>query len=577
MVVLGSTVTTFDLASSRIRFAWPSSFAGDEEAYLMVINSALFDFDLDLGDDYQRVLAGGVEAGRHFAGQRFEHHTVLVDNDSGAVRSWFDVFDPRRPCAEASCTEPFYRLRNAPPGFQHYRERPAHQPLMPAIVATVLMPARVAGVLSKQDVERATPMVIALFVVACLWMTFFALRSAGVREPWALLGSALLATSALLPYAKSYYPEAIVACAMSGALYSAQRTRPVRTAAWLAVTCAIRPLFALVAAVWALYLFVRWARAAWLRFVVALAVFGVVVVAGNYVQSRTFVLTGAFGWVTRDPWTGLTSALVGDVTGVVRFVPWTALALVAAMAWLLRARSQPPVALVLAAVSVFAVLVPLSFYAGAGGEAPSGDCYGPRYLVGVLPALAIVLAGFAGGLHRWQRTAAVLVVTLAIVSGREAITASLRYRDGAVWREPPGTGWRDIQCGLRQATITQFAAILQPEQTAVRVSRGATIRVRTQLTNGGIETWYACSSSMPKSVHASYHLLDASGAELVRDGVRTDLPASVPPGRSTTVNVEIVAPREPGDYVATLDLVQEGVAWFSSRGTITPRVTLHVE
>jgi hypothetical protein len=37
------------------------------------------------------------------------------------------------------------------------------------------------------------------------------------------------------------------------------------------------------------------------------------------------------------------------------------------------------------------------------------------------------------------------------------------------------------------------------------------------------------------------------------------------PGAAETVSIGLVAPPEPGDYRVELDMVREGVAWFSSR------------
>jgi hypothetical protein len=42
------------------------------------------------------------------------------------------------------------------------------------------------------------------------------------------------------------------------------------------------------------------------------------------------------------------------------------------------------------------------------------------------------------------------------------------------------------------------------------------------------------------------------------------------------VTLQITAPKQPGDYILSLDLVQEQVAWFGDKGspTTTAKVTV---
>src|SRR4030095_1153605 len=61
-------------------FHWiePQAARGDEPHYLMIINSILFDKDLQLQEDYRRVEQGGWEAGKFHHGRRLDNHTSLV-------------------------------------------------------------------------------------------------------------------------------------------------------------------------------------------------------------------------------------------------------------------------------------------------------------------------------------------------------------------------------------------------------------------------------------------------------------------------------------------------------------------
>jgi len=71
-------------------------------------------------------------------------------------------------------------------------------------------------------------------------------------------------------------------------------------------------------------------------------------------------------------------------------------------------------------------------------------------------------------------------------------------------------------------------------------------------------------------VHLSYHWLGPTGQVVVWDGARGALPADVAPGQSAVVAIPVASPVSVGPYILRLDLVQEGVTWFSAQG-VTPR------
>ncbi|HUF25592.1 MAG TPA: N-acetylmuramoyl-L-alanine amidase, partial [Gemmatimonadaceae bacterium] len=88
--------------------------------------------------------------------------------------------------------------------------------------------------------------------------------------------------------------------------------------------------------------------------------------------------------------------------------------------------------------------------------------------------------------------------------------------------------------------------------------------VEVTLKNTSSSTWKA--SGTPK-LNLGAHVFGPNGAVVSWDGPRTPLPKDVAPGASITVPALVKAPAMPGIYSAKLDLVLEGVSWFSSRGT----------
>jgi hypothetical protein len=92
---------------------------------------------------------------------------------------------------------------------------------------------------------------------------------------------------------------------------------------------------------------------------------------------------------------------------------------------------------------------------------------------------------------------------------------------------------------------------------------GGRLRVEARVTNTGALTW-ATGGATP--IRVATHVLDARGAIVQWEGPRTSLSADVPPGATAVISLAIDAPRLPGTYRIRVDLVREGVSWFSSQG-----------
>jgi SAM-dependent methyltransferase len=79
-------------------------------------------------------------------------------------------------------------------------------------------------------------------------------------------------------------------------------------------------------------------------------------------------------------------------------------------------------------------------------------------------------------------------------------------------------------------------------------------------------SWRLWRSDGDHLIFASYHWLDAHGAVVVQDGARSPLVRPVEPGEACVMTVRIDTPPAPGRYTLAMDLVEEGVTWFSAAG-----------
>jgi SAM-dependent methyltransferase len=92
---------------------------------------------------------------------------------------------------------------------------------------------------------------------------------------------------------------------------------------------------------------------------------------------------------------------------------------------------------------------------------------------------------------------------------------------------------------------------------------GERLMASVQLTNEGRSAW---SSEAGAGVFASYHWLDTKGHVVDFDGERTPLPRTIAPGETADVALVVRAPTVCGLYTLAIDLVREGVTWFSEAG-----------
>jgi SAM-dependent methyltransferase len=106
---------------------------------------------------------------------------------------------------------------------------------------------------------------------------------------------------------------------------------------------------------------------------------------------------------------------------------------------------------------------------------------------------------------------------------------------------------------------------------------GARADIRLAVTNRGDAIW---RSDVPTDegghIRVANHWLTSDAATLVNDDGRADLPRTIHPGERFDVTMTITAPRHEGRCLLELDLVQELVCWFGSKGSPTLRVPAEI-
>lgn len=110
--------------------------------------------------------------------------------------------------------------------------------------------------------------------------------------------------------------------------------------------------------------------------------------------------------------------------------------------------------------------------------------------------------------------------------------------------------------------LRQFDAVITPMAPIENLFSGMDINVPVRLENTSKETWAAYGR---QPVALTYRWLAKDGNVVTADGVRTRLPADVPPGAAVIVPMQISIPSGPQSLLLVVSLVQESVAWFVDR------------
>ena len=125
-----------------------------------------------------------------------------------------------------------------------------------------------------------------------------------------------------------------------------------------------------------------------------------------------------------------------------------------------------------------------------------------------------------------------------------------------------------------EALRAELALVSSPAR--LRPKRLATFRVR--VTNRSNAVWLARERGGGSyQVALGNHWLDAQGNMLVHDDGRSALLRDLQPGETTELSLTVNAPRNPGDYLLEIDMLQESVSWFALAGSTPIRMRVRVE
>lgn len=107
---------------------------------------------------------------------------------------------------------------------------------------------------------------------------------------------------------------------------------------------------------------------------------------------------------------------------------------------------------------------------------------------------------------------------------------------------------------------------------------GEKLSIPVSVKNLSDATWFARErGAAPMQLSVGNHWLDQGGREVVHDDGRAALPRNLAPGETLELELVVNTPRAHGNYLLEVDMLQEGVAWFGPRGSITIKLPIRIE
>lgn len=368
-------------------FGLPRIISGDEPVYLLMINSIINDYDMDLKNNKESVYEGSQQMGKVFAGEPIVNHAVWFIN--GKRYQHDDVYEldvSKWETAPEGKIVPM--LLDTAPDVSELPEYSTHPYGIAFISAPFLFPFR-----NTEYVEPAALLMSALVTIIAVFLFRSLLRlfssnnlAINVITTLAFLGTPLW------HYGRTMFNESWLAMFTVAAVYFALKGRRSHKAYYqilagfsVALGMLMKPVFLIVAVpVIILFLFRKE-----LKYTLVISIFPMVsiliVLYLNYIISGS-VFRGPQDFEIGNLFKGVVGLLFSLKAGLFLYAPITIIGLLLFPGFIKKYGME---ALVIGTVFVVYFLLMALWTCWWGGH-----CYGPRLIVPVIPLLLVSLVQF---------------------------------------------------------------------------------------------------------------------------------------------------------------------------------------
>lgn len=127
-----------------------------------------------------------------------------------------------------------------------------------------------------------------------------------------------------------------------------------------------------------------------------------------------------------------------------------------------------------------------------------------------------------------------------------------------------------------------FRAKIIPAETTLKLRAGQQQTISIKVKNASDAIWWARGGETNDRTDNMFYVavgnrwLDKDGKLTHDTEGHNGIPRDIKPGEEIEMTLDVIAPKTPGDWTMSLDLVQEGVAWFSEKGSSDTKVKVTV-
>ena len=127
-----------------------------------------------------------------------------------------------------------------------------------------------------------------------------------------------------------------------------------------------------------------------------------------------------------------------------------------------------------------------------------------------------------------------------------------------------------------------FKAEISLPDPPTKLRAGQVEVINIKVKNTSSVTWYQRGGELTDRTDNKFYIaggnkwLDKDGKMTSETEGHNGIPKDLKPGEETEMTLQITAPKTAGDWVMSLDMVQEGVAWFAEKGSPTTKVKVTV-
>jgi hypothetical protein len=127
-----------------------------------------------------------------------------------------------------------------------------------------------------------------------------------------------------------------------------------------------------------------------------------------------------------------------------------------------------------------------------------------------------------------------------------------------------------------------FKAAISLVDPPAKLRTGQKETVRVKIKNNSEVMWWARGAPVNTRGDNRFYLaagnrwLKPDGGLVSNMDGRYGIGKDLAPGEETEVPLVITAPKDPGDYLLEIDMIQEQVAWFSDKGSPTAKTKITV-